>query len=1363
MKSSFTNRFLNRSSAALASAVIAQCLPAAAQSGTWSGLGAGPNNWSASGQWSASTVANGAGNTAGFTSNITGLTVVTLDSTRSIGNVTFSDNAAGGSPWLLRGSNTLTMDNGASQAVITKTTTTTISTPIAGSNIRFNGNAVINLLGNNTGITGTVTLGGTNGVNIGNSNAFGSASISHVNGEVLGGTTRGIAISNPFTLGTYYWQGGFGLTLNGTLTLTGANQGFQTFAAITDTVQAGAVSLGANTLNVQGGAVGGLRISGNISGTGGVAKSGSSALTLSGSNSYTGATNVTAGRLNFNATANTSDISTSNTGSILGGEGSSSNAITLGTGTILAFDPATPASLSTAGTLSIPGAVTLALEPTLGLAAGVNVVDVVTYGSFNGLELANLSLPSGIRSGLLIDDTANSKITLTLETGTRTWEGSAALPYWDSLTTGSWIEGDKNFAAGDSVVFDDTATAAGNISVVGKLTPASVTFNNSSLDYTLVPVDSTPNANEITGGTSLVKSGTGLVTITNTNSYTGGTSIDAGTLSFVNGGLGTYGSITMNGGTLKWEGANTQDISRRLALVNGKAATFEVGGTSSVNFNTTLGGSTATTASVVKNGSGTLNLANSFSPGTYTGGTTVNSGTLSLGTGGTGNFTCAPEALGTGLVTINTGARVRLWIQNTQTHAIPNNFALDGGRLHAEDGIYNVNGTVSVASGGATFSAVYGGKNLYLNGVISGSGPVTVEPNAAQIRFLNNNTFTGATTLSSGSLLLNGTNVSSGYSLASGTNLILRSASLTGNISGPGNVTKDINFYGASSISGTNSTYTGTTIVNIDRFTLASGGVINGTSSITVLGQWDARYENFGSTTTPGAVSINGYGGNGGAATTGIFYNGNVSGTTPGTLNAASLTLGSSFRSAAASLAKGGELINHTSSTVNLGSGAITVNGQGNALAGGMLSAGSTFANAGSVTAGSLTLNSSSTANTASNKGGTFTQTAGTTTLSDAATLSANGGTGAAGTAGNDAALNLTGGTLNLPTLALNSGTLTATGGTLTLGATGLTSTGANTISANFGATTLAASAAWSSAVSATLTDVATGTTVDTTGGDIALSGALDGSGKLNKAGTGTLVLSGPNTYVGATAVNGGTLALSGAGTIADSASVTIAAGTQLDTTAKTGTYTLAGETIAFGLDSAGGGTSGRIDADALAISGASVSFNISGPLDDSEYVLASYTSLTGTFAVAPPAGYAFDYGTGSNSQIKLVQGGGYDSWIDSYTFDPGADKTRTGDPDGDGFNNLQEFLFGTAPNAGDGSLTTTEKSGGTLIIRWKERTSGATYTLKESPTLLNDWINSSAPVTNDGAAAGDYQPRRADVTIGSGKLFFRVEGTEVN
>ena len=1285
MKSSFANRFLNRSSATLAIAFIAPCLPASAQTGTWTGTGAGPNNWSASNQWSASTVANGASNSANFTSDIGQLSVVTLDSTRTIGNMTFSDNGVSSFPWLLRGTNTLTMDNGASQAVILKTTTTTISTPISGSNIRINGGASLNLLGNNTGITGTLTLGGTNGVFIGNSNAFGSASISHVNGEVPGGTTRGIAISNPYNIGTYFWQGAFGLTLNGTLTLTGANAGFQTWAALTDTVQAGPVTLGVNTLNVQGNAVGGIRISGNISGAGGVAKSGSSTLSLSGSNGYTGATTVTAGRLNFNSTANTSNLSVSNTGTILAGEGSSSNPITLGNGTILAFDPSSAGSLTTTGAVTIDSTVNLAFEPTQSLADGALTVDVLKYGSLTGFS--NLVLPAGLRAATLNDDTANSKVSLSLTTGTRIWSYNDANAFndWDVLTTNNWSGGDSLFANGDSVVFNDSS-ADGAISIVGEVRPAAVTFDNSVTDFTITPVNSNPNP--IAGAASITKLGTATATLAGANTFTGGATIQAGALAFANGGLGTYGPITMDGGILRWHGSNNQDISRRLILVNGKAATFDTG-SNNVSFNTSLGGSAATTASVVKNGTGALTLANSFSPGTYSGGTIVNGGTLSLGSGGIGNFTCSPEALGTGLVTINAGAILRLWIQNTQTHTITNNLAINGGSLHAQDGIYNVNGSVAIGQAGATFSAVWGGKNLFVNGVISGTGPVTVAPASAQIRFLNNNTYTGATTISNGSLVLSGTQVSSGYTVASGASLFLRSATISGNITGAGVVAKDASTFGDSTINGANNDYTGATTVNISRFTVGATGVINGTSSITVLGQWDSNFNNLGSVTTPGNISVA---------------------------------------------------------------------GSGNTTGGGITTNVSIFRNAGTVNAASILLNSSAATNTTANRGGTYTQTAGATTASTTITLSPNGGTGAPGTAGNDAAFNLSGGTLASPSIAVNSGTLTATAGTITLGSGGLTSTGTNTIAVNLGATTLAASAPWSSSLAINITDASTGTNADTTGGNITLTGVISGTGSMNKMGSGTLTLSGINTYAGATRINAGTLALTGDGTIADSNSITIAAGAKLDTTAKTGTYSLSGETISFGLNAAGSGTSGQIDAGALNISGATASLNITGSLDDPQYVLANYTSLTGTFAIAPPTGYAFDYGTGTNSQIKLVQAGGYDLWKNQIT---NGETLRTDDADDDGFTNLQEFLFGTDPMAGNGTLTTTEKSGETLIIRWKQRTSGASYLLKESATLTNPWANSSAAVSNDGAATGDYQPRKAEVTIGAGSLFFRVEGTE--
>lgn len=1051
MKSSIANLFLARPSTAMAVALIAQCLPAAAQSGTWSDTGAGPNNWSASARWTSATVANGATFTASFSSNIGGLTIVTLDSTRTIGNVTFSDNAASGSPWLLRGTSTLTLDNGASQAVITKTTGTTISNPLSGTNVRINGGASLNLTGNNTGLTGALALGGVNGLNLGNANALGSAAVTFVAGEVLGGTTRDIAISNPVTLNTTYWQGAFGLTLNGSLTLNANNNGFQTWAALTDTVQAGPVSLGANNLSISGNAVGGLRISGNITGTGGLSKAGTSTLTLSGSNSYSGATTVTAGRLNLNAAAHTSDITVSNAGTILGGEGSSSNAITLGADTTLAFDPSTAGSLTTTAAVTLSGAVNLAFEPTQPLTSGVNTVDVLKYGTLSGF--ANLVIPAGLRSASLTDDTVNSKVTLSLTTGSRVWSYNNANTFkdWDVLNTNNWSGGDSLFANGDSVTFNDTS-ADGDITIVGQPRPAAVTFDNSVTNFTITPV--TANTDLITGAASITKLGTATATLAGPNSFTGGSTIQAGTLAFGNNGLGTYGPITMDGGTLRWHSSNTQDISRRLFLVDGKAATFDTGA-NTVSFNTSLGGNTATTASVVKTGTGILNLTNANSPGTYSGGTTINGGTLSLGTGGTGNLTCSPNALGTGPVTINTGGILRLWIQNSHTHTFANNLTINGGRLHGEDGIYNVNGTINVATGGATFSGVWGGKNLNIFGVISGDGPVTTESTGSQVRFFANNTYTGPTNINNGSLLLNGTDATSGYTVASGATLVLRNANISGNISGPGTVTKDISTFGDSTINGNNNNYTGPTTINISRFTVGAAGVVNGTSAITIQGQWDANFNNLGSVTTPGTITV---AGTGSATPGGLFTNSSIF-RNAGTLNAASIILNSSATTNTTS--NRGGTYNQVSGTTTLttaltlapngGTGAPGTAGNDaafNLTAGDFnaprieLNSGTLTATGGTITLGANGLTSTGTAPVAANLGAvTIAASAPWTTMVAATLTDTVAGTTVDTTGGNITLGGILGGSGNLVksgtgTLQLTAtntytGTTTVTGGTL--------------------------------------------------------------------------------------------------------------------------------------------------------------------------------------------------------------------------------------------------------------------------------------------------------------------------------------------
>ena len=55
-----------------------------------------------------------------------------------------------------------------------------------------------------------------------------------------------------------------------------------------------------------------------------------------------------------------------------------------------------------------------------------------------------------------------------------------------------------------------------------------------------------------------------------------------------------------------------------------------------------------------------------------------------------------------------------------------------------------------------------------------------------------------------------------------------------------------------------------------------------------------------------------------------------------------------------------------------------------------------------------------------------------------------------------------------------------------------------------------------------TLTGSSGNATIDTTGGNIGLAGVVSGSGGLVKVGSGTLILSAANTYVGPTTVAAG-------------------------------------------------------------------------------------------------------------------------------------------------------------------------------------------------------------------------------------------------
>ena len=229
-------------------------------------------------------------------------------------------------------------------------------------------------------------------------------------------------------------------------------------------------------------------------------------------------------------------------------------------------------------------------------------------------------------------------------------------PVWQGTKGSLWTAGSNwvlnnstsqtTFVTGDTVVFDDTAgTTAGGTTTVSisgaNVSPSSVTFNNNAFNYTI------SGTNGIAGSGPLTVNGTGSVTLSTSNAYSGGTFVNAGTLIVANtSGLGTgSGAVNINGGLLIANNSGGTATSSPININSG--GTLQIGNGNargtlgavpidngvlafSRSDSVTYAGVISGSGSVVQRGPGLLTLTATTS--TYTGGTVVNGGTLAIST-----------------------------------------------------------------------------------------------------------------------------------------------------------------------------------------------------------------------------------------------------------------------------------------------------------------------------------------------------------------------------------------------------------------------------------------------------------------------------------------------------------------------------------------------------------------------------------------------------------------------------------------------------------------------------------------------------------------------------------------------------------
>ena len=524
----------------------------------------------------------------------------------------------------------------------------------------------------------------------------------------LGQTT---AVNDTITIGSNQTIGGLAFgsaTTSGNWTFSGS--GLSLSANSTFTVNAGSTSSIGNT----------------ISGAFSLTKAGAGGLTLSGINNYTGTTSVTAGILTVSS----------------GG--------TLGTGllnvsggaSVVLNSSSTVSNLTGSGVISIAAGNALTIAPTGGASffngalSGTGALvksgngETVLQGNGSSGYSGNITLNGGnvwLQTTSVADSLGTGDITITGTAALGTGNAGATSRIANRVfvtaglanlggTQGTLIYSkDITFSGSSNIKFSQgTAILLGNFTNTGSGTWSVSTgatiqlgnggttgsieggfaFSQSSGNLAFKRSDNINYTGVLSGTGNLIQAGAGNLTLGGLNTYTGTTTVSAGTLTVGAGGsLGT-GNATLSG-----------------KLVFSRS--------DNVNYNGVLSGA----GSLTQAGAGNLTLGGL---NTYTGTTTVSAGTLTVG---------SISALGAGIVTVSGAGVVDLGGQ-----AVANSFVVNGGTLQG--------GTVNIAKITATSGVISSDLSGTTGFTKTGTGTLILG---------GTNSYTGGTSVNGGTLLVNGT------------------------------------------------------------------------------------------------------------------------------------------------------------------------------------------------------------------------------------------------------------------------------------------------------------------------------------------------------------------------------------------------------------------------------------------------------------------------------------------------------------------------------------------------------------------------------------------------------------------------------